>query len=131
MDAERLRGIPLFADLSRKEREQVARWADEVDVPAGRQLLEEGRLAYEFFVIGSGSVDVTRDGEPIAKLAAGDFFGEIALLDRDRRTASVVTAEPSRLIVMAEREFDAMVDSMPSVAERVRRAREQRAPSDD
>ncbi|HXF35761.1 MAG TPA: cyclic nucleotide-binding domain-containing protein, partial [Actinomycetota bacterium] len=85
MDAERLARIPLFQGLSKHEREQVARWADEVDVPAGKHLLDEGRLPHEFFVIEEGTATVTRDGRRLAELGPGDFFGEIAILAEERR----------------------------------------------
>lgn len=122
MDAERLARIPLFQGLSKHEREQVARWADEVDVPAGKHLLDEGRLPHEFFVIEEGTATVTRDGRRLAELGPGDFFGEIAILAEERRTASVVAASPMRLIVMTDRDFLEMAREMPEVAERVRAA---------
>ena len=65
-------------DLSRKEREQVARWADEIDAPRGHHLFDQGRLPHEFFVLETGTVEVTKDGEHLADLGPGDFFGEIA-----------------------------------------------------
>ena len=100
MDAKRLEPLPLFRDLSRKEREQIARWTDEVDVPAGYHLLEQGRLPHEFFVIEKGTVAVAKDGEHLADLGPGDFFGEIAIMEHDRRTASVVATTPVTAIVM-------------------------------
>jgi CRP-like cAMP-binding protein len=122
MDAERLARIPLFRGLSKHEREQVARWADEVDVPAGKHLLDEGRLPHEFFVIEEGTATVTKDGRRLAELGPGDFFGEIAILAEERRTASVVAATAMRLIVMTDRDFLEMAREMPEVAERVRAA---------
>ncbi len=119
MDANRLRSIPLFADLSHKERETIARWADEVDVPAGYHLLDQGRFPHEFFVIESGTVTVTKDGTHIADLGPGDFCGEIAILEHERRTASVVTTTPVTAIVMLARDFEAMETAMPEVAARV------------
>lgn len=123
MDAERVKSIPLFADLSQRERELVARHADEVEVEAGRQLIEEGEIGWEFFVIESGAVEVKVGDDPVATLGPGDFFGELALKDQThRRTASVVTTEPSTLIVMTGQAFRTVEGDMPSVAERIREA---------
>jgi CRP-like cAMP-binding protein len=122
VDAKRLEPLPLFRDLSRKERDQIARWTDEVDVPAGYHLLEQGRLPHEFFVIETGTVAVAKDGEHIADLGPGDFFGEIAILEHDRRTASVVATTPVTAIVMLARDFETMAGVMPHVAEQIHEA---------
>jgi CRP-like cAMP-binding protein len=122
MDAKRLEDIPLFAGLSRKERDQVARWSDEIDVEAGYHLLDQGRFPHEFFVIEEGTVEVTKDGDHLADLGPGDFFGEIAIVEHDRRTATVVATTPLRAIVMFAPEFATMAEDMPAVAERIRAA---------
>ena len=122
MDAKRLESLPLFRDLSRKERDQIARWTDEVEVPAGYMLVEQGRFPHEFFVIESGTVSVTKDGKHLADLGPGDFFGEIAIVEHDRRTASVVATTPLTAIVMLSRDFETMADVMPHVAERIHSA---------
>ena len=122
MDAARLRTVPLFAGLSEHDRERIAQWADEIEVPAGKQLAGEGELAYEFFVILDGAAEVTHDGERVAELGPNDFFGEIGLLETERRTASVVAETPLRVIVMFQREFKQMEREMPAVAERIRAA---------
>jgi CRP-like cAMP-binding protein len=126
VDAKRLESLPLFRDLSRKERDQVARWTDEVEVPAGYQLVEQGRFPHEFFVIESGTVAVTKDGEHLADLGPGDFFGEIAIVEHDRRTATVVATSPLTAIVMLGRDFETMAGVMPHVAERIHDAIRQR-----
>jgi CRP/FNR family transcriptional regulator, cyclic AMP receptor protein len=122
LDAKRLEPLPLFRDLSRKDREQIARWTDEVDVPAGYHLLEQGRLPHEFFVIETGTVSVAKDGEHIADLGPGDFFGEIAIMEHDRRTASVVATTPVTAIVMLARDFETMAGVMPHIAEQIHEA---------
>jgi CRP-like cAMP-binding protein len=119
VDAKSLERVPLFAGLSHREREQIARRADEIDLPSGKQLLVEGRLPHEFFVILDGEVDVTHDAERLATLGPGDFFGEIALIEHGRRTASVVTSTPATLAVMSASSFEAMRHDMPQVAERI------------
>jgi CRP/FNR family transcriptional regulator, cyclic AMP receptor protein len=122
MDPARLKKIPLFAGLSDHERHQVARWADEIDVREGEHLVNQGAFAHEFFVILEGTAEVTKDGERLTELGPGDFFGEIALLGEERRTASVVATSPMRLVVMFGRDFRQMEHSMPEVHGRVEAA---------
>ena len=122
MDAKKLEAIPLFGNLSRKEREQIARWADEVDVPAGYHLVDQGRFPHEFFVVEEGAVEVTKDGAHLTDLGPGDFFGEIAILERDRRTASVVASTPVTAIVMLARDFETMAADLPDVADQIHAA---------
>jgi CRP-like cAMP-binding protein len=119
VDAKSLERVPLFAGLSHRAREHVARRADTVDVPAGRHLLDEGRLPHEFFVILDGEVEVTHEGKRLATLGPGDFFGEIALIEHGRRTASVQTTEPTTLVVMSPQAFDDVRREMPTVADRI------------
>jgi CRP/FNR family transcriptional regulator, cyclic AMP receptor protein len=128
VDAGRLKSIPLFAELSDHERVQVARWADELDVEAGKHLVDEGRFAHEFFVIEEGTAEVRHGDQKLTELGPGDFFGEIALVERDRRTASVIATTPMRTIVMFGRDFRQMESEMPSVAARIRQAIEERRP---
>jgi len=97
----------------------VARWADQIDVPAGHALLIQGRFAHEFFLILEGTVEVTKDGAHLADLGPGDFFGEIALVEHERRTATVVTTSAVTAMVMHGRDFEAMRSQLPHVAEKV------------
>jgi CRP/FNR family cyclic AMP-dependent transcriptional regulator len=130
MDAARLKSIPLFSDLSDRQREQVARWADEVDIKAGKHLVDQGRFAYEFFVIEDGAAEVTHDGDHLTDLGPGDFFGEIGILEDEPRTATVVATSDMTLIVMTDRDFRQMTRSMPDVAETIRRTMEARLKKD-
>jgi len=116
MDAKRLHGLGPFAAVKSKDLERLAQWADEVEVPAGEVLAEEGSFAHEFFVIEEGRAAVDKGGERIAELGPGDFFGEIGLLETERRTASVVAETPLRAIVMFQREFKQMQRELPAVA---------------
>jgi CRP/FNR family transcriptional regulator, cyclic AMP receptor protein len=126
MDPARLKTIPLFASLSDREREQVAQRADEVDVAEGKHLIDEGQFGYEFFVIEEGNAQVRHGDETIAQLGPGDFFGEIALLEEQRRTASVIATSPMRAVVMFGRDFRQMESELPEVAARIRQAIEDR-----
>ena len=127
MDAARLKKIPLFSSLSDKERARVAQWADEVEVPTGKHLVDQGDFAYEFFVIEEGTAEVRRGDEVLTTLEQGDFFGEIALHEHDRRTATVTAETPMRVIVMFGRDFRSMEDEMPEVCAQIRRAIEERS----
>ena len=127
MDAKSLNGIPLFAELSKKDREQIARWADEIDEPAGFRLVDQGRFAHEFFVLLEGTVDVRKDDQHLTDLGPGDFFGEIALVEDERRTASVTATTPVRAIVMHSRDFRAMRSQMPAVCARIEAAIQERS----
>jgi CRP-like cAMP-binding protein len=119
MDAADLQPLPLFQGLTAQQLRQVAAWADEIEVDINHRLIRHEEFGHEFFVILSGTAEAM-DGEiHLADLAPGDFFGEISLLDRDRRTAAVRATSPMRLMVMDERGFRSMVDAMPPVAERI------------
>ena len=126
MNQARLKDVPFFSMLKKKELELVARQADEVDVPAGKVLAEQGTFGDQFFVVEEGTAAVTRDGQPVADLGPGDFFGEMALLDSDRRTATVTATTPMTLIVMTRSSFRAIDAAMPRVHEVVVEAIEQR-----
>jgi len=102
---DRLRKIPLFNGCNDKQLEFIATRVDEVDVPAGKTLTEEGRSGGEFFIILSGEADVKRRGAAIDQLSAGDHFGEIALLDNGPRTATVVARSALRCLVLSPSQF--------------------------
>jgi CRP-like cAMP-binding protein len=122
MNLDQLRAVRLFSSLSKKELERLSQWTDQISVAEGHELAREGEFAHEFFVIEEGTADVLKDGERIGELGPGDFFGEIGLIETERRTATVVATEPMELIVMFQREFRQMEQEMPVVADRVRAA---------
>lgn len=130
MDPKRLQSVALFQGLSKKELQRLSRTIDEVDLPEGRELAKEGTFAYEFFVIEEGTASVSREGEKVRDLGPGDFFGEIGLLEAERRTASVTTTSPMRAIVMTGHDFRAMEREQPEIAAKVREAIEQRLAAD-
>ena len=131
MDARRLKQIPLFEDLPRRNLERIATWTDEVDVPAGRHLIDQGAFPHEFMVIESGTAEVLVDGNRVADLGPGDFFGEMALLEEQRRSATVTASSDLRIVVMHERDFRAMEDEMPDVAARIRSVMDARRTRDE
>src|SRR4051794_39601076 len=99
MDATKLRDVPLFEGLSSKDIERLGPMIDEVDVGPNRPLAVEDTLGHEFFVLLEGTCEVRVGDETVAELHAGDFFGEIALLDRERRTATGSATTPTRVAV--------------------------------
>jgi CRP-like cAMP-binding protein len=84
--------------------------------------VDQGNFAHEFFVLLDGTVEVTKDGEHVTDLGPGDFFGEIALVGHERRTATVRATTPVRAVVMHSREFGAMRSDMPAVCDRIETA---------
>ena len=115
-DPSELASLPLFASLSERERAEVAAWFEAREVGAGVRLVGEGATGHSFFVVCAGEVTVTAHGEEIATLRAGDFFGEVALLATERRTATVTTKEPSRILVLFGNDFSRLRSSHPAVA---------------
>ena len=131
MDADLLQDLPLFSPLSKRDRKHVAPLLEEVDVEAGRVLVREGDLAHELFVIEEGTAEVSREGELIGDLGAGDFFGEIALLADDRRRTSTVTAASAmRVAVMLGHDVRVMEREMADVARQIRAAMAARVAQD-
>jgi CRP-like cAMP-binding protein len=116
---ELLHTIPLFAPLDRHHLERLGMLTDEVDVPAGKMLIRQGDTGDDLMVIVTGQVGVERNGERINQLGPGDFFGEIALIERGPRTATVTAEAPTRLLVVNHRDFHALMEEFPAVAAQV------------
>jgi CRP-like cAMP-binding protein len=112
---ELLEQVPLFAGLPSEGLEEIGRITEEVDVPAGTVLTHEGRHEGYFFIIVSGTVRVERGGRTINTIGAGDFLGEIALLDGGPRTATATTESPCRLLSMTPERFHELLESSSSV----------------
>jgi len=120
MDAEQLSNIELFEGLSQAQLTQVASWFDEIDVDTGYHLIRRDGFGYEFFVILEGEAETMDGDRHLSDLHAGDYFGEIALLDLPRRSAAVRATSPMRLLVMSRLHFRSMIDTIPLVDERIR-----------
>src|SRR5258708_24782018 len=93
--AARIKAVPLFAHCDSKQIDFIVTQVEEMDFPAGRVLCSEGSHGGDFFILESGAADVSRAGKKIATMKPGDFFGEIALVDGGRRTATVTTTVAS------------------------------------
>ena len=129
MDPARLKDMPFFSSFSEQDLAAVAQHVDEMSVAAGSVLASEGELGDKFFVIESGTAEVTRDGAPLTTLAAGDFFGEVALIREERRIATVTATSAMTLMVMTGSSFRSLDSSMPEIREKVSRALAERPTS--
>jgi CRP/FNR family transcriptional regulator, cyclic AMP receptor protein len=113
---ELLKRAPLFSGCSKSELRALASTADELDLREGTIITREGRPGREFFVLISGTAEVTKKGKEVAQLGAGDWFGEIALLTDVPRTATVKATSPVDVLVITDRRFRTVVETMPSIA---------------
>ena len=118
---EDLRHIALFAACSDEELRRLDHLAVEVTIPAGKPVVREGRPGQEFFVITSGLADVEVGGQRIATLGPGEFFGEMALLLLEPRTATVTARTDLTVLAFNPREFDTLIKDGPTVAHRMLR----------
>jgi CRP-like cAMP-binding protein len=116
---ELMRKVPLFAKLSGSCLKEVAGLADEIDLPEGKALTKEGERGREFFVLLEGSADVRQKGKRIRMLGEGDFLGEIALVTKLPRTATVTTTSPVRALVITDRDFSALLKRSPQIGQGV------------
>jgi CRP/FNR family transcriptional regulator, cyclic AMP receptor protein len=111
-----IRKVPLFSKLDKSGLQSVAQIADEIDLPAGKVMAEEGDRGREFFILLEGEADVTKGPQSINTMREGNFFGEIALITHMPRTASVTATTDVRVLVINERDFSALIKKSPEVA---------------
>jgi CRP-like cAMP-binding protein len=109
----------LFSGCNKRELGLIGRASDEVEVDAGRLLCEEGKPGFEFFLILDGRAGVSRSGRKIATLRRGQYFGELSLLDRKPRSATVTSETPMQLLVLDQRQFDGIMDQVPGLAHKL------------
>ena len=126
-----LRGLPLFELCSKRDLRRIAALADEREIAAGTELIREGEPGSEFYVVVDGEVDVRRRGRRVARLGAGSYVGEIALLSRSPRTATVVATTPLRVLAISGRDFVALVDTLPELWLKVARTLADRVDADE
>lgn len=128
LEPSRLKGIPLFEKFSEDELRQIAPFAEEAQVQDGEVLVREGDYSYEFMAIEEGTARVTRDGETVAELGTGDFFGEIGLLEKSFRTATVEATSPMRLVTLTGWDLARVEKAMPEAIEQLHQVIEERRP---
>jgi voltage-gated potassium channel len=124
--ADDLATVPLFASLSEAELKELAAWFEVQTVGEGVRLTSEGASGYSFYVLLEGSAVVTAEDETVVTYAPGDFFGEMAILGDGRRSATVTTTSPARLLVMFGTEFRRLQQSQPAIAAHLEEAMRQR-----
>jgi len=117
--ASRLGEVDLLAGCTKSELDRIDGLMTSIDVPSGTVLTEQGGVGSEFFVIAEGSASVWRNGGRVSLLEPGTFFGELAMLDRESRTATVIAETPMRLLALSRVEFYSVVMSSPAVAMRI------------
>ena len=121
-----IRKVPLFARCSRAELKEIALLADEIDLHEGKEMTREGAPGREFFVLLEGTADVKKNRRRVNRLGPGDFFGEIALVSREPRTATVIATSPVRALVITDRSFRRLLDDAPRVQTKVMEAMAER-----
>ncbi len=114
-----LKEVPLFAGLSKKELEFIAKGSDELTVAAGTVIVDQGQTGREAFLILSGSVTVKRNGRKVATLGNGSLVGELSLLDHGPRTATVTCDTECTFLVVDQRHFIGVVLASPSLTRKV------------
>jgi CRP/FNR family cyclic AMP-dependent transcriptional regulator len=100
MDAARLKTIGVFADLDDAGREAVSKLAAEVSVPEGKELVREGDFSYDLIAIEEGTAKVHHGDDTIAEIGPGDVVGEMGVLERQQRNASVTATSPMMLVTL-------------------------------
>jgi CRP-like cAMP-binding protein len=126
-----LRATPLFEHLSRRDLAQVARMTTEAELEPGVDLIREGEPGDTFYVVVEGEVEVRRRGRRVARLGPGSFVGEIALLSRSPRTATVTALTPLRVLALQGDDFVALLDRLPELWLKVARALADRVDADE
>ena len=114
-----LKKVPLFKDLSKRQFNEISKHADEVQINAGRVLAKEGTTGWEFFFIVKGKARVKKGRRTIRSLKGGDYFGEISLIDREPRTASVIAETDMTALVIHRRSFNHILDTVPGLQKKM------------
>jgi CRP-like cAMP-binding protein len=116
---EQLKRVPIFSQCSKSELQALARNTDDVSLPAGRTLIEQGHPNHSFYILIEGEAEALVDGQSVRQMRAGDVFGEISMLDRGPATATVVTTTPVEALVMSHAQFRDAVRSDENIAHSV------------
>ena len=119
MDATQLKRIPLFQDVPDEDLRVVTTFATSEEVPEGKVIVKEGDFANQFMAIEEGNAEVTRDGEKVGELTAGDIFGEIGLLEKEKRSATVTATSRVKLIRIERWELQRLKSKLPHIYKRI------------
>lgn len=115
----RLRSVPLFESMSKRELEQLLRNADTVRFPPRYRVVREGARGDEFLMVVEGELAVHRGGEEVARLAPGDYFGELAVIDPAPRNATIVSTTPVEILIIDRRRFWSTLEDSPKLMRKV------------
>jgi CRP-like cAMP-binding protein len=124
-----LDNVPLFQTLPDDVRQKFATWVSEVSVPEGKQLAEEGEYAYDLFIIKDGNAEVVQEGKTVAELGPGEFFGEMGVLEKAKRNATVVAKTPMTLLTLSSWDVTRLESKSPEAMKQLEDAIEQRRKS--
>ncbi len=119
MDAERLKKVRVFADLDDAGREAISKLAAEVSVPDGKELVREGDFSYDLIAIEEGTARVHHGEETVAELGPGDVVGEIGVLERAQRNASVTATSPMMLVTLTGWDVRKLRKQVPDAVKRL------------
>lgn len=120
MDPARLKRIPVFSDLTDDELLHISNLAAEVSVPEGKELVREGDYSYDLLAIQEGSARVEKNGGTVADLGPGDVVGEMGVLERSQRSATVVATSPMSLITLTSWDIRRLQKTAPKAVDRMR-----------
>ena len=116
---EHLRNVSLFASCSQKDLERIAKASDEVKMPAGTLIVDQGQTGREAFIVLAGSVIVKRNGKKVASVGPGTVVGELSLLDHGPRTATVICETDCTLLLLSQRHFLGVLDDVPALSHKM------------
>ena len=116
---ELLKKVPLFSNLSKRHLNEIAKHADQLSIKAGRILAKQGSTSREFVFIVDGNAQVKKDGKVIRQISAGDFFGEISMIDGEPHTATVISETDVTLLLVNSRSFDHLLDTIPRLQKKI------------
>lgn len=118
---ELLQKVSMFSALNKKEVGRLAAVAEERRVPSGTVLTSEGEPGDEFYVVAEGMAEASIKGRKVGSIPAGSFFGELSLLDKGPRTATVTAELPTRLVVLNAKDFGGVIDDVPAISLKIMR----------
>lgn len=124
---ERLASSPTFAQLGDRKLKSLTQFTDDIEVPAGTVLMREGSYPHELEVLISGHAEITIGGAMVADVGPGAVLGEMALVNKDLRSATVTATEDSHLIVISARAFAMLMEQHPEIAEDLRAMAQERS----
>ncbi len=116
---QRLAALELFSGCSDKDLETIASLGTEQSIVAGEQIVRQGSMGYDCFVVLAGDVVVSRNDRMVATVGVGEFVGELTVLDHQPRSATVVAVSNVDLLVLSHRELRSVLSKVPVVAERL------------